>query len=248
MEMVKKSILLLFVAVAMLSCEAEFADGVFEDEMESISQQFYFLDADLQFEGEDSTRVIQHFVDLDPDTPAGINETLVSRSNDIVEVYSVFHHSSTMLDEGPVTEVQLEQFQDEYGFTYGSVSYEGLGFCFFLPADSQSPGTNFALVRLDSMLQAGNILDLGRLPGQVEVGYYKSAPGFIDDDYRGFVSNSMSNDGGTFKVEEASPAVDVDGRAGYQLRVSFRCRLFKQYINSPTAELEGNAVIFVPEL
>jgi len=248
MEMVKKSVWLLFIAVAVLSCEAEFASGAFEDDIGAVSQQFYFLDASLRFEGEGEARVIQQFVDLDPDTPAGINETLVAQSDGMVEVYSVFHHSSTMLDDGPVTEAQLEQFQNEYGFTYGSVRYEGLGFCFFLPDDSPSPGNNFASVKLDSMLQAGNTLDFGRLPGQVEVGYFKNTPGFMDDDYRGFVTNSMSNDEGIFTIEEVSPAVDVDGQAGYQLRVSFRCRLYKQYTNSPTAELEGSAVIFVPEL
>lgn len=248
MEMVKKSILLLFIAVAMLSCEAEFAGSAFEDEVGAVSQQFYFLNADLQFEGKDSTRALQYFVDLDPDTPAGINETLVSQPNDMAEVYSVFNDSSAMLDDGPATEAQLEQFQDEYGFTYGSVRYEGLGFCFFLQPDAEFPGTNLASARLDSMLQAGNSLEFGRLPGQVEIGYYKNALGFMDNDYRGFVTNSMSNEDGFLTIEEVSPTVDVDGQEGYQLRVSFRCRLYKQYIHSPTAELEGSAVIFVPEL
>jgi len=248
MEMVKKSILLLWIAVAMLSCEAEFAGSAFEGEVGSVSQQFYFLDADLQFEGEDSTRALQHFVDLDPDTPAGINETLVAQSNGIVEIYSVFHHSSTMLDNGPATEAQLDQFQEAYGFTYGSGRYEGLGFCLFLPLDTGSAGINLASAKLDSMLQTGSTLDFGRLPGQVEIGYYKNTPDFMEGDDRGFVTNSTSNGDGSFTVEEASPAVDVDGQAGYQLRVSFRCRLYKQYTNTPTAALEGSAVIFVPEL
>jgi hypothetical protein len=246
MEMVKKVWLLLVLAAAGWSCEAEFADEQLANKgVLTENSRFYFLDASLQFGSDESVLPLSYFVDLDPDTPAGLNEFLVATASPFVEVYSVFNEGSSMLDDGPGTTARLEALEDQFGFTYGSVSYAGLGFGFFLPSASSNAG--FAHVHLDSMLQASNTLEFGTQPGQVEIGYYKNFPGFENDERQGFVTNSASNENGIFTIEGVWPATDINGQAGYQLHVTFNTRLFKQYRNEHRAELEGTAVIFVPE-
>lgn len=242
--MVRNVGVILVLAAMAWSCETEFADESFADEQLQAGNRFYFLDASLQFEEEDTVFVLQQFVDLDPSTPLGLNETLISRTDTVTEVYSVFNAGNTMLDNGPSTTTRLDTLHARYGFTYGSVSYAGLGFCFFLPATGVN--AEFASVMLDSMLQPGNTLNIGTSPGDVEIGYYKNFPGFGDADHHGFISSPMSNDSGIFTVEEVRPALDIDGQTGYQIQISFNCRLFKQYTSEGVAELEGTAVIFVP--
>jgi hypothetical protein len=243
MEMVKRWMCLVLLASLAFGCEAEFSDEARLESPESSQNGFYFLDAELYFPEEDSLFPLQYFVDLDAATPPGINEALIAESTAGAEIYSVFSESDTELDNSEATQDDLRVLANTFGFSYGTARYAGLGFCFFLPPlDAE-----FSAVSLAEMLQAGNELSFGTTSGQVEIGYFKNYSGFESDPYLGYVTTGESNEEGFFRIEEVNTALDERGEAGYQLRISFRSVLYKQYALQPTATVEGSAVIFVPE-
>lgn len=243
MEMVKRWMVLTLMAALALSCEADFADEDLVRSPESPQNSFYFLDAEIYFPEEDSLMLLQYFIDLDDATPPGINENLVSESAISTEVYSAFSESDTELDNSEATLDDLRVLENSFGFTYGTARYAGLGFCFFLPP----PDAEFSAASLSEMLQVGNELTFGTTSGQVEIGYFKNYPSFESNPYQGYVTTGESNQDGFFRIEEVNAAVDERGEGGYQVRISFRSVLYKQYALQPTATVEGSAVIFVPE-
>lgn len=202
----------------------------------------YFIDATLTLYGAtDFTERIELYADLDPDTPEGRNEFRVIESGAATEIYSVFFNDSTLIDTN---------FQDEAVFNnadqlYGTASYQGVGFCFYLPAPDVSSSPT---IELGDMLQPGQTLSLGQAPGMVEMGYFKNHPSAANRADRGLVTTTAESTSGYLEILEAFSVQSGFGDTGFQVTLEFSAPLQHQLGQGQGGLLSGQARVFVPAL
>ncbi len=204
----------------------------------------YFLDAELFGFANNNTQPLQYFVDLDSLTPGGQNQALISELQPgLTELYSVFNSDTPQLDNSAATQERIQQLSASFGGNYGTVSYLGLGFGFFV----EGLQSEAASMQFQQLLEAGQELEFGSAPGQVEIGYYKNAVGAESTEDRGLVSLAESNSDGFFRVVRAQQVITPDNQPGYQLRIEFACTLYQQLGGAAAARVEGQAAIFLPQ-
>ncbi len=202
----------------------------------------YFIDATLTLSGAaTTTERIELYADLDPDTPEGRNEFQVIESSATTEVYSVFFKDSTLIDTN---------YQDEAVFNnadqfYGSASYRGVGFCFYLPAPDASSSLT---LELEDLLQPGQTLSLGQAPGMVEIGYFKNHPTAVDRADRGLVTTAAESASGYLKILQVVSDIQSGfGDTGYQVTVEFSAPLGHQLGLNEGGAITGQGRIFIPK-
>lgn len=201
----------------------------------------YYLDATLVLSGDTATTErIELYADLDPDTPEGRNEFRVIESVTITEVYSVFFSDSTLIDTN---------FQDEAVFNnadqlYGSASYQGAGFCFYLTAPDASASLT---IELEDLLRAGQTLSLGQAPGMVEIGYFKNHPSAATQANRGLVTTAAESTPGYLNILKVEEVQSGFGDAGYQVEIAFSAPLEHQLGLIEGGVLTGQGRIFIPK-
>jgi hypothetical protein len=201
----------------------------------------YFIDATLVLAGASgNTERIELYADLDPDTPEGRNEFRVIQAGTITEIYSVFFNDSTLID----TDFQDEAVFNNAGQFYGSASYRGVGFCFYLPAPDAS--SSFT-IELEDMLQPGQTLALGQAPGAVEIGYYKNHPSAANRADRGLVTTAVESTSGYFDILKVEEVGSGFGDAGYQVEIAFSAPLEHQLGLNEGGVLTGQGRIFIPK-
>lgn len=201
----------------------------------------YFIDATLTLSGVTSaTERIELYADLDPDTPEGRNEFRVIESNTITEVYSVFFNDSTLID----TNFQEEAVFNNADLLYGSASYRGVGFCFYLPAPDASSSLT---LELEDLLQPGQTLSLGQAPGMVEIGYFKNHPTAVDRADRGLVTTVAESTSGSLDILKVVEVQSGFGDAGYQIEIAFSAPLEHQLGLDEGGIMTGQGRIFVPK-
>jgi hypothetical protein len=202
----------------------------------------YFIDATLTLSGNTATtEQIKLYADLDPDTPEGRNEFRVIESGATTEVYSVFFNDTTLID----TNFQDEAVFNNADLLYGSASYRGVGFCFYLPAPDASSSVT---LELEDLLQTGQTLSLGQAPGMVEIGYFKNHPTAADRADRGLVTTAAESASGYLKILQVVSDIQSGfGDTGYQVTVEFSAPLEHQLYQGQGGHLSGQARIFLPE-
>lgn len=224
-----------------LSCKQDKEENALQPNTPGFATSAYFLDATLVLN--DPTETIEHiqlYVDLDPQTPEGRNEFLTIEAGAIQEVYSVFFNDSTRLD----TNLQEQTPQNDFSKVYGSASYEGVGFCFYLSAPDASSSS---AMTLEDLLQPGQALSLGQQPGMVEIGYFKNHPSAIDRPDRGLVATTAESTSGYLDILDVATVQSGFGDEGFQVAVEFSAPLEHQLELGMGGTLTGQARIFVPK-
>ena len=218
-----------------------------EDDIENIAtpdpgyaSAAYFIDANLVLaDSLGSIIPIEFYADLDPQTPEGKNEFLNVVTGGVREVYSVFFSDSTQLD----TNLQEQILLDNFSILYGSASYEGVGFCFYLTQPDQSSSFE---QRLEDILAPGRVLQLGQQPGMVEIGYYKNHPDAINRVDRGLISTTGESSSGYMEIQDVTTVQGGPDIEGFQVTVEFNAPLQQQLGIGQGGILTGQARIFVP--
>ncbi|MCR9103370.1 MAG: hypothetical protein NXI25_25705 [bacterium] len=226
----------------LLACSSE--DTAFQDFTPGepgFATSAYFIDATLNLSGGPATTEhIALYADLDPDTPEGRNEFRVIESGATTEVYSVFFNDSTLID----TNFQDEAVFNNADLLYGSASYRGVGFCFYLPAPDASSSLS---LELEDLLQPGQTLSLGQAPGMVEIGYFKNHPTAADRADRGLVTTAAESASGSLDILKVSEVQSGFGEAGYQIEIAFTAPLEHQLGLYEGGVMTGQGRIFVPK-
>lgn len=232
---------LIGVLLVLLSCGQDELDELLPADG-GFATMAYFLDATLTLN--DTAGTIEHiqlYADLDPQTPEGRNEFLAIEAGGVQEIYSVFFNDSTRLD----TNLQPLLTMDNAAALYGSASYEGVGFCFYLPRQDAASSSS---ITLEDLLQPGQDLSLGQEPGRVEIGYFKNHPSAVDRADRGLVTNNSISNSGYLEILEVTAVQSGFGDDGFQVSVVFSAPLEQQLGLGQGGTLTGQARIFVPEL
>jgi|AntRauTorckE5430_2_1112549.scaffolds.fasta_scaffold19254_2 hypothetical protein len=201
----------------------------------------YFIDATLVLSDSMGTiRNIELYADLNPQTPEGRNDFLVVEGIVTTEVYTVFYNDSIAIDTGLQEGIVL----DNSSLIYGSASYRGVGFCFYLPtpAPSSSPS-----IELEDILQPGQTLSLGQAPGMVEIGYFKNHSSALDRPDRGLVTTTAESADGYLEILEVSSVQSGFGDTGYQVTVEFSAPMEHQLGQGQGGLLSGQARVFIPK-
>lgn len=202
----------------------------------------YFIDATLVLSDSAGTITpIQLYADLNPQTPQGRNEFRVIDTGNSTEVYTVFHNDSTLLD----TNLQEQIISGNFSAFYGSASYRGVGFCFYLPTTDASSSP---LVTLEDLLVPEQLLELGQAPGQIEIGYFKNHSSAAERPDRGLVTTAAESSSGYLRILEVARVQSGFGDAGYQVLVEFSAPMEHQVTPGQGGLLTGQARFFVPQL
>ena len=200
----------------------------------------YFIDATLNLSGAtEVTERIELYADLDPDTPEGRNEFRVIESGATTEIYSVFFSDSTLIDTNFLDEAVFNNADQ----LYGTASYQGVGFCFYLPAPD---ATSSPTIELEDMLQPGQVLSLGQAAGMIEIGYFKNHPSAANRTDRGLVTTMAESASGYLEILEISRVQSGFGDTGFQVTLEFSAPLQHQLGQGQGGLLSGQARVFVP--
>jgi hypothetical protein len=209
----------------------------------------YFMDVEMKYPW-DSTNY-----SLDRDFYANY---LISRKGEISELYSVTGY----IDNASYTESILEGLENEFGYVYGTVSYDDLGIGFFHPESGVNDGI-WTKEMVDGLFQEGKTFAFGQGAGQVEVGYFKNhlhlgEGGQSGNSYKGYLTVEKSNDTGYFRItkteegQSGGPAMSSDTPSSSELTnglnvwVEYDCLMYQQYNEDQFCHIKGEGLLFIP--
>lgn len=229
--------LLILGMFTLLACDQDFPGGDIGEDS-NYATGSYFLNAELSLQtGAPPIFINWAVVDDNPNSKDAYNHYLIAED----ALYSVLSTNLYNIDTSLAIQQIIKNYEEDYGYRYGNVNYEGLGFCFYHPQQGQWDAASTF-----DFFQEGKSIPFDTIPGSLEIGYNKNAKDMFSTPALGLVSNQNSNTSGTFLIEEV---IEVEGAPdvwGLQVTATFECRLYKQYIDEPFADLIGSASFFVP--
>ena len=237
MKKKRKLGLLILWMFTLLACDQDFPGGD-PGEDSNYARGSYFLNAELSLQtGAPPIFINWAVVDDDPTSKDAYNHYLIADN----ALYSVFSTNLYNVDTSTTAQQVIKKYEEEYGYRYGNVNYRGLGFCFYHPQEGAWDAAS-----VFDFFQEGKPILFDTIPGSLEIGYNKNAKNMFGNPAWGLITNQDSNTSGTFMIDKIEEVEGAPGVWGLQVTATFECRLYKQYINEPFADLIGSASFFVP--
>jgi len=255
--MIKYIMLLIATGMLLMGCKKAF-NGTIPGEgylNEQNNADPYFFEGVLKFAGDQEPILIDYGDNSDTIYDGDNNSFLIYNDSVYSELYSAWAYNFFSVvpyaDNGYYYDDYMDHYMMKYGYHYSHVMSKGITFCFFHPQGN----AKWDEATVNDFFQEGKEFEFGFEPGNVEVAYYKNNDILNENKNHGILTTPASNADGYLRIEKTVNTVGYYATRvgttsetvnGKQITISFKCKLYKQYTEDYSGEIEGETSLFIP--